>query len=73
VTYLYQRNQVQPNSNGLVAHWKLDETTGSTSADTSGSGIAGTWKNTPTYSNAKPAGLAFTDVGGLLFNGTIST
>jgi RHS repeat-associated protein len=31
----------------LMAHWRLDETSGTTSADSSGNGITGTWQSNP--------------------------
>ena len=37
------------SGNGLVAHWKLDETSGTTAADSSGYGHAGTLVNGPTW------------------------
>ena len=77
VASLYNRTQTQlPVSSGLVAHWKLDETTGSTAADTSPSGFNGTWTNAPTFSSTIPLnawnsqGPRFPDPGSLTFNGT---
>lgn len=35
-------------TSGLVAHWKLDETSGTSAADSSGNGHTGTYVNTPT-------------------------
>jgi hypothetical protein len=35
---------------GLMAHWNLDETAGTTSADNSGNGIHGTWQGSPQLS-----------------------
>lgn len=35
---------------GLVAHWKLDETSGTTIADSTGNGHIGTWLGVPTAS-----------------------
>jgi hypothetical protein len=77
ITYLYTRNQPQlPVSSGLVGHWRLDEATGTTSYDTSVSGINGTWQNSPTFSATYPQNiygymdLHFPDPGNLSFNGT---
>lgn len=36
-----------PTTNGLVGHWKLDETSGTTAADSSGNANNGTWVNSP--------------------------
>jgi len=35
-------------TSNLVAHWKLDETSGTSAADSSGGGYTGTYVNTPT-------------------------
>ena len=71
VTYLYQRNQAQlPIANGLVAHWRLDEVSGTIARDTTINAINGTWVNSPTYGNDRPQALAFADVGSLSFNGS---
>ncbi len=77
VSYLYTRNQpALPVSSGLVGHWRLDEATGGVSADTSVSGINGTWQNAPVFSASYPQSyygyqeLRFPDPGCLTFNGT---
>ncbi|MGH9365624.1 MAG: LamG-like jellyroll fold domain-containing protein, partial [Thermoanaerobaculia bacterium] len=40
-------------TSGLVGHWKLDEGSGPTAADSSGSGNTGTWVNSPTPTTGK--------------------
>lgn len=71
VANLYARPHGQlPVTSGLVAHWKLDETTGTTSADTSGNGLNGTWENSPTFSATYPTLVCYPDPGSLSFNGT---
>jgi hypothetical protein len=42
-------NSILPNSAGLVAYYKFDEGTGSTTADASGNGNNGTFVNNPTW------------------------
>jgi hypothetical protein len=56
------------NTNGLVAHWALDETTGTTSYDFSGHGNQGVHQNTPTISDDVPTHYASTR--SLDFNGS---
>jgi len=55
---------------GPVAYWKLDETSGGFSNDSSGNGITGTWENAPTFSATVPSNIPLTDPGCLSFNGT---
>lgn len=57
------------NPSGLVAYWKLDEAAGP-SADSSMSGITGTWQNDPTFSMDTPSAIPYADSGCLTFNGT---
>ncbi|UCG59075.1 MAG: PASTA domain-containing protein, partial [Phycisphaerales bacterium] len=54
----------QPPVTGLVAHYKLDETSGTTAVDSSGNGIDGTLMGEPTW---QPAGGILD--GALLFDG----
>ncbi|UCG59061.1 MAG: PASTA domain-containing protein, partial [Phycisphaerales bacterium] len=54
----------QPPVTGLVAHWKLDETSGTTASDSSGNGIDGTLMGEPTW---QPTGGILD--GALLFDG----
>jgi hypothetical protein len=58
-----------PQASGLVAYWKLDETSGP-SLDSSGNGISGIWQNGPTFTTDKPSAITFTDAGSLSFNGS---
>ncbi|HVR84927.1 MAG TPA: LamG-like jellyroll fold domain-containing protein [Planctomycetota bacterium] len=58
-----------PHSNGLVAYWKLDDLA-SPSTDSSGSGISGTWKNTPTPTAPGAPGIKFPNPRCLGVNGT---
>ena len=58
-------------NDGLVGYWKLDETSGTTSADSSGYGNDGTFYNTPTISSAVPT-LAFADARSVQFAGSSS-
>jgi hypothetical protein len=51
-----------------VAHWTLDEATGTTRHDTSGNSINGTWLNSPTFAT-HPSEISFNDPGCLTFNG----
>lgn len=44
-------------SSGLVFHWKLDETSGTTAADSSGNGYNGTAKNGASFTNDSVAGI----------------
>jgi len=57
-------------SNSLVGYWKLDETSGTTSYDSSPVGENGTWIKSPTPSTSYPPAIASTNPGSLLFNGT---
>ncbi|MHC4644454.1 MAG: InlB B-repeat-containing protein [Planctomycetota bacterium] len=50
-------------TNGLIAHWKFDEATGSTAFDSSGSGHDGTLVNGPTWTTGRLGGA-------LRFDGT---
>ncbi|MGH9844866.1 MAG: LamG-like jellyroll fold domain-containing protein [Blastocatellia bacterium] len=48
---------------GLVGHWKLDETSGTTAADSSGNGLTGTLTNGPSWVAGKVGnGLSFDGV-----------
>lgn len=49
------------NTTGLVAHWKLDEGSGTTTADSSGNGNTGTLTNGPTWTTGKLAGAVSFD------------
>lgn len=55
------------STDGLVAHWKLDETSGTTTADATGNGHDGTLVNSPTWSTSAMRG------GSLRFNNSGST
>jgi hypothetical protein len=57
------------NPSGLVAYWKLDETA-SPSADSTMSGITGTWKNSPTFSATSSNLVPYADPGSIALNGT---
>src|ERR1019366_78552 len=50
-------------TSGLAGYWKFDETSGTSAADSSGTGNAGTTHNNPTWTTGK-------DAGALTFNGT---
>ena len=54
---------------GLVANWKLDEATGTASADSSLSGLNGTKVNSPAFTTATPPAIGLFDPGSLSFNG----
>lgn len=56
-------------SDGLVGHWTLDETSGSTLADSSGNGLNGTWLD---YANTNitEETTAAVDATGIAFDGT---
>lgn len=45
-------------TSNLVAHWKLDETSGATAADSSGNGYNGTYVNSPTLNQAGAFGAS---------------
>jgi hypothetical protein len=72
VAYLYNHTKaLMPlSTTGQVAYWKLDETSGPSSFDSSGNNITGTWVNGPTFTTDKPSAITFTDAGSLLFNGS---
>lgn len=53
VSTLYAGDEI--DSTGLALHWKLNEGTGTTTADASGNEYTGTLKNTPTWSNDVPS------------------
>jgi len=57
-------------ANPLVGYWKLNETFGTTSYDSSPSGENGTWIDSPVPSTSYPPAIASTNAGSLLFNGT---
>jgi hypothetical protein len=57
------------NPSGLVAYWKLDEAA-SPAADSTMSGITGTWKNSPTFSATHSILVPYSDPGCITFNGT---
>jgi hypothetical protein len=57
------------NPSGLVAYWKLDEAA-SPAADSTMSGITGTWKNSPTFSATVPSVIPYADPGCIALNGT---
>jgi hypothetical protein len=63
---LYNRVHANlPLLDGLVAHWRLDETTGDTTADTSGNGITGTWVGEPRFTTSSPGNIQFPNPGSL--------
>jgi hypothetical protein len=67
VTNLYNHSKGM----GIFAgYWKLDETTGTTSADSTGNGHPGTWVGGPTYTTDYPAAIPYPDSGSLSFNGS---
>jgi len=70
VTATYDNVNFATSSSGPVAYWKLDETSGGLSSDSSGNGITGTWENSPTFSATVPSNIPLTDPGCLSFNGT---
>jgi hypothetical protein len=57
------------SAQGIVAEWKLDESTGPESFDSSGEFITGTWMGSPVFSTSKPPTITFADAGSLTFNG----
>jgi hypothetical protein len=57
------------NPSGLVAYWKLDETA-APAADSSMSGLTGTWNFAPTFSATAPSGIPYADPGCITLNGT---
>ena len=71
VSYIYARNvPYSPPAivNGLVARWKLDETAGPISVDSSGQNVTGHWQNSPVPS-ASVAPVNYADPECLTFNG----
>jgi hypothetical protein len=56
-------------NDGLIGYWKLDESSGTTAADSSGYGNDGTWINGPTASSTTPT-VNFTNPYSLSFDGT---
>jgi hypothetical protein len=70
VAYLYNHSKSQfPGPFVVVGYWKLDETTGPYSLDSSGSNISGLWTNGPAFTTDHPTAIQFTDPGSLSFNG----
>ena len=67
VVYMYNRTDA---ANALVGYWKLNETSGTTSYDSSPSGENGTCINSPVPSTSCPPAIASSNAGSLLFNGT---
>ena len=63
--------QVGLGTSGLVGYWKLDETSGTSAADSSGNGNAGTW-NTSGVSRTTgvPGTISFTDPRAVTLDGT---
>lgn len=55
-----------PTATGLVGYWKMDEGTGTTTADSSGNGNTGTLTNSPTWT------IIGRDADALVFNGSNS-
>jgi len=63
--------QVGLASSGLVGYWKLDETSGTTAADSSGSGNTGSWSAGGVSRTASvPSTISFSDPEALTLNGT---
>ncbi len=58
------------SEDGLVGYWKMDETSGTTAADSSGSGNDGIHNNSPTISSDTPSAIKFTNPRCLSLNGT---
>ncbi len=59
----------QATDDSLVGYWKVDETSGTSAADSSGDGNTGTLTGNPTISSTV-APTAFTNVRSLAFNGS---
>jgi Concanavalin A-like lectin/glucanases superfamily/PA14 domain len=57
-------------NDGLVGYWKLDETSGTTSSDSSGYGASGQIASFPPFTTTGLAPLAFTDAAALTFAGS---
>jgi hypothetical protein len=66
----YRSNYLFTQPSNLVGYWKLDESSGGLSQDSSGNSFIGTWENGPTFTTDKPSKITFTDPGSLLFNGS---
>jgi hypothetical protein len=62
-------DDLPPIHGPLLAHWPLDEGTGTTTADTSGNGDPGTLSNGPVWSTSSFPGHTFADPGSLTFDG----
>jgi len=61
-----------PTPSGLVAHWKLDENSGVTAADSSGNGHTGTLTNGPTWTTGQlNAAVNFDGVNDVIANNGI--
>lgn len=60
----------QVSADSLVGYWKLDETSGTSAADSSGDGNTGTHTNGPTISTTVPSTISFTNARSLSFDGT---
>jgi hypothetical protein len=58
-------------SNGLVGYWKLDENTGTSTADSSGNGFTGTLTNSPTWTSAGKFGSAVSFDGAQVSNSDV--
>ena len=57
---------------GLKAYWALDETSGSTAADSSGHSITGSYVNSPTPVTDHPAAITYSDARSLSFSSASS-
>jgi hypothetical protein len=62
--------QVGLGTTGLVGYWKLDETAGTTAADSSGNGNAGTWASGASATTSVPAAITFSDPRAIALDGT---
>jgi hypothetical protein len=57
-------------NDGLAGYWKLDDASGSSAADGSGYGNAGSVKNSPTWATSSLPSLSFNDPSALTLNGS---
>ena len=59
IAIVFSVTNVAHASGGLVGYWKLDETSGTSAADSTGYGNTGTYVGSPTLNVAPPSALTF--------------
>jgi fibronectin-binding autotransporter adhesin len=62
--------QVGLGTSGLVGYWKLDETSGTTAADSSGNSNGGTWASGASATTSVPSAITFSDPRAISLDGS---